>query len=57
MNSKGRHLQEKIGKIILDDKHYPGEDFYCDGVVEDELLDIVRKYRMESGIGEASSED
>lgn len=37
-------MREKIGKIVLDDKHYPGEDFYCDGAVEDELLDIVKKY-------------
>lgn len=37
-------MTEKIGKITLDYKHYPGEDFYCDGEVEDELLDIVRNY-------------
>lgn len=37
-------MKEKIGKITLDDKHYPGEDFYCDGTVEDELLEIVKKY-------------
>ena len=34
-------MQEKIGKITLDYKYYPGEDFYCDGDVEDELLEIV----------------
>lgn len=33
---------EKIGKIKLDYSKYPGEDFYCDGAVEDELLDIVK---------------
>ena len=33
---------EKIGKITLDYKYYPGEDFYCDGVIEDELLEIVK---------------
>lgn len=33
---------EYIGKIALDLSKYPGEDFYCDGVVEDELLSIVR---------------
>jgi len=37
-------MEEKIGKITLDDRHYPGEDFYCDGAVEDELLEIVKKY-------------
>lgn len=37
-------MKEKIGKIMLDDKHYPGEDFYCDGDVENELLEIVKKY-------------
>ncbi|MFI3213230.1 MAG: class I SAM-dependent methyltransferase, partial [Eubacteriales bacterium] len=35
---------EKIGKITLDLTHYPGQDFYCDGTVEDELLEIVKKY-------------
>ena len=33
---------EYIGKIKLDLSKYPGEDFYCDGAVEDELLDIVK---------------
>lgn len=33
---------ENIGKIKLDLTKYPGEDFYCDGVVEDEILGIVR---------------
>lgn len=35
---------EEIGKIKLDLTHYPGEDFYCDGDVEDELLEIARNY-------------
>lgn len=35
---------EQIGKIVLDLTHYPGEDYYCDGEVEDELLDITRNY-------------
>ncbi|MBO5093686.1 MAG: class I SAM-dependent methyltransferase [Lachnospiraceae bacterium] len=34
---------EKIGKVTIDDTHYPGEDFYCDGAVEDEILKIVRE--------------
>lgn len=33
---------EHIGKITLDYSRYPGEDFYCDGAVEDELLEIAR---------------
>ena len=37
-------MAELVGKITLDYKHYPGEDFYCDGDVEDELLEIVKKY-------------
>lgn len=32
---------EQIGKITIDDTFYPGEDQYCDGPVEDELLQIV----------------
>lgn len=35
---------EQIGKIKLDLTHYPGEDLYCDGDVEDELLEIAKKY-------------
>lgn len=34
---------EHIGKITLDYSKYPGEDFYCDGAVEDELLELVKK--------------
>lgn len=33
---------ELIGKIKLDLSHYPGEDLYCDGEIEDELLKIAR---------------
>lgn len=40
-------MTEQIGNITLDDTHYPGEDLYCDGIVEDELLDIVRNYPPE----------
>lgn len=35
---------EEIGKIKLNLKHYPGEDLYCDGEIEDELLGIARNY-------------
>lgn len=34
----------EIGKIRLNLRHYPGEDLYCDGEVEDELLEIARNY-------------
>lgn len=34
---------EQIGKITLDYSKYPGEDYYCDGSVEDEILDIVKR--------------
>jgi len=37
-------MTETIGKITLDLSKYPGEDFYCDGAVEDEILEIVKKY-------------
>lgn len=39
--------QERIGEITLDLTHYPGEDRYCDGEVEDELLAIVSDYAPE----------
>lgn len=35
-------MAEKIGNIIIEDNHYPGEDLYSDGAVEDEILEIVR---------------
>ena len=37
-------MSEQIGKITIDDTYYSGQDFYCDGEVEDELLDIVKNY-------------
>ncbi|MCM1185890.1 MAG: methyltransferase domain-containing protein [Lachnoclostridium sp.] len=36
--------REQIGKVTLDYGRYPGEDFYCDGDVEDELLGIARDF-------------
>ena len=37
-------MTEQIGKVKLDLSFYPGEDFYCDGTVEDEILDkIIRR--------------
>lgn len=37
-------MKQAIGKVVLDDTFYPGEDLYCDGTVEDELLEIVSSY-------------
>lgn len=37
-------MAEQIGKVILDDTFYPGQDLYCDGEIEDTLLSIVKKY-------------
>ena len=37
-------MTETIGKIKLDLSKYPGQDFYCDGAVEDEILEIVKNY-------------
>ncbi|MDE7114263.1 MAG: class I SAM-dependent methyltransferase, partial [Acetatifactor sp.] len=34
--------EKKIGKVTLDYSRYSGEDLYCDGDVEDELLQIAR---------------
>ncbi len=34
--------REQIGKIILDYSKYSGRDLYCDGAVEDELLELVK---------------
>ncbi|MCD7750714.1 MAG: class I SAM-dependent methyltransferase [Lachnospiraceae bacterium] len=38
-------MTEQIGNIILDLTHYPGQDLYCDGQVEDELLEIVKTHK------------
>lgn len=35
---------EEIGKIKLDLTHYSGEDLYCDGETEDEILEIAKDY-------------
>lgn len=34
--------REQIGKITLDYSKYSGQDLYCDGAVEDELLELVK---------------
>lgn len=40
-------MTEQIGKVKLDYSQYPGEDKYCDGSVEDELLEIVKNTAAE----------
>lgn len=37
-------IMEKIGNVSLDDTHYPGEDLYSDGAVEDHILELVKKH-------------
>ncbi len=42
-------MQEKIkiGSVTLNFKHYSGVDLYSDGAIENDLLEIVKKYRKE----------
>lgn len=40
-------LSDQIGKVKIDYSHYPGEDLYCDGAIEDEMLDIAMNYAPE----------
>lgn len=44
MEDKKQDIMEEIGKIKLNLSHYPGEDYYCDGEIENELLEITRNY-------------
>jgi precorrin-6B methylase 2 len=37
---------EKIGNVTLDYSKYCGEDFYSDGAVEDEMLDLVQHHSL-----------
>ena len=37
-------LTEMIGGVVLDYALYPGEDLYCDGDVEEELLSLVKSH-------------
>ncbi|MCR5303806.1 MAG: hypothetical protein K6E33_04525 [Lachnospiraceae bacterium] len=36
--------KEEIGSVIVDISKYSGDDRYCDGEVEDEILSIAKKY-------------
>lgn len=40
-------MKEKIGNVTLDLQFYSGMDFYSDGPVEEELLEIVKNYKEE----------
>ena len=35
-------MQRQIGNIKLDDTFYIGKDFYTDGSIEDDLLEVVK---------------
>ncbi len=37
-------MTEKVGNVTLDLTYYPGEDFYSDGTIEDEMLAIVKEH-------------
>ena len=43
MPDQNANKTEQIGGVTLDLTYYPGEDLYCDGEVEQELLDIVKE--------------
>lgn len=48
MGASMESKMEQIGKVTLDLSLYPGEDFYCDGPVEDEILELVQKFPKEA---------
>ena len=35
---------ERVGKVVLDYQFYKGQDFYCDGDIEDDLLETVQTH-------------
>lgn len=37
-------MTKKVGNVTLDMTYYPGEDFYSDGAIEDELLAIAKEH-------------
>ena len=40
-------MRQLIGKVAIDDTFYPGVDYYSDGAIEEELLDIVTAHPEE----------
>ncbi len=49
-------MLEKIGKVVLDDAFYPGEDLYSDGSVEEELLSIAKSCQKEEDYDQVIAE-
>lgn len=41
-------MNRYVGKVLLDDTHYPGEDLYSDGAVEDEMLTLASSFEEEA---------
>lgn len=37
-------MKEQIGQVILDYEYYSGNDLYCDGDIEDEMLHIAKEH-------------
>ncbi|MGI6071173.1 MAG: class I SAM-dependent methyltransferase [Blautia sp.] len=37
-------MNKYVGRVLLDDTYYPGEDLYSDGAVEDEMLELASSY-------------
>lgn len=40
-------MSEYIGKVLMNYDYYQGQDLYSDGNIEDELLEIVKKYESD----------
>ena len=45
-------MEENIGRVRLDYQYYSGNDLYCDGEIEDELLEIAKKYQSETALNQ-----
>lgn len=37
-------MQEQISKVVVNDRYYDGQDYYSEGTVEDQLLEIAKNY-------------
>ena len=40
-------MEERVGQVVLNLDKYPGQDFYCEGPVEDRLLEIAKTAKEE----------
>ncbi|MCR4705662.1 MAG: class I SAM-dependent methyltransferase [Lachnospiraceae bacterium] len=38
-------MTKQIGSITIDETFYPGQDLYCDGAIENEILNIAKQSR------------